>query len=285
MQPQRILVVGCGLIGTSMARAIQDKDPDVLVDGVEVSHRHRELARETGAYRHVYASFPDETYDLAILAVPIQTACAVLAQAVRQASIVMDVCSVKAPICQLAKEQGLSLRFAPSHPMAGNSGQGPVSSDDSLFQGQPWILIEDWPACKTLAPWIASFDARLEWVKTAEQHDAAMAAVSHGIHLMSVTAMLASAVEADHSQAHNWSFLTGPGFRDVTRLSQSPHDFWVPTLMANRESIRRYLKAAKETIMELERCLEAGDSEALGRVLSTAKTAKDDWSTAPHPTL
>jgi prephenate dehydrogenase len=273
-------MIGCGLIGTSMALAIRGKNSDARVDGVEVSHRHLTLATDSGAYQQVYSSFPDNSYDLAVLAVPIQAACALLPEAASKATFVMDVCSVKTPICQLASELALSERFVPSHPMAGNSGQGPASADKSLFRDRPWILVEDWPACHALAPWIESFDSRIEWVESAEQHDAAMAAVSHGIHLMSVTAMLAAAFEADNSDATNWELLTGPGFRDVTRLSQSPHDFWVPTLMANKQSVGRYLKAARDTMMEIERCLEAEDNEALARVLKAAKSAKDAWTTA-----
>lgn len=278
--PQKVLIVGCGLIGTSMALAIRRVHPDTLVDGVETSRRHQQDAVSTRAFQHVYSSLPgpDMQYDLAILAIPVDNACLILGEVVLRATVVMDVCSVKKPICDRAQELSLDKVFAPTHPMAGNTGQGPTAAVDDLFVGQPWILLREYEQCSRLADWLGTLGARVEWVDDALEHDTAMAAVSHGIHLMSVTAMLASYSLQTSMNGSGWPRITGPGFRDITRLSQSPHEFWVQTLLQNRQAVCAYLTEAEETIQKMRAAIESGDIVGLSSVLQQAKARKDDWT-------
>ncbi len=278
VHPRRVLMIGCGLIGTSMALAITDHYPDTVVDGVDTSRRHRDLAVETKTFHQVFAELPNEQYDLAVLAIPVQAACALLVPASEHAALVMDVCSVKVPICDEALQAGLADTFVPTHPMAGTAGQGPMAGIRSLFEQQPWILLRDWDTSGLLTEWLAGLGAKIEWADSAAEHDAAMAAVSHGNHLMSVTAMLAADGGLRETGGQTWPGFTGPGFRDVTRLSASGHGFWVPTLMGNRESVLSYLERAQETLEALQRVLRQRDEQGLASILKQAKQAKDRWT-------
>ncbi|MCL6515546.1 prephenate dehydrogenase/arogenate dehydrogenase family protein [Alicyclobacillus sp.] len=287
--PESILVVGCGLIGTSFALALRRAVPGLVVHGVEASPQHRRQARETGAFTEVFAHLPSpEThpsgealppsgrYTLAVLAVPVDAACAMLSAVAPLAQRVTDVCSVKGPIVEAARRAGLGEVFAPTHPMAGTAASGPAHARADLFDGRTWIVLDGWPASSSVIPWLERTGARCVRLSGAEEHDRAMASVSHGIHLASLSAMLAYR-ETAGPRADAWGELAGPGFRDVTRLAASAPDFWVPTLMHNRWHVSAYLRTLAQVAGAFADILEQADEDGLHRRLSEARSARLAW--------
>ncbi|MCL6598941.1 MAG: prephenate dehydrogenase/arogenate dehydrogenase family protein [Alicyclobacillus macrosporangiidus] len=282
-RPATVLVVGCGLIGTSLALALHRARPGLVVHGVERSDVHRRQALATGAFAEVFPALPDlaETerggrYELAVLAVPVDAACALLPATARLADVVMDVCSVKRPLVEAAEAAGLKAVFAPTHPMAGTADSGPAHARADLFDGRTWIVLDGWPACDAVTPWLEGTGARRVRLPSANDHDAAMASVSHGVHLASLSAMLAYCRTAG-GRAGDWAMLAGPGFRDVTRLSRSGPDFWGPTLTANRDYVTVYLRALAEELNAFARALEEADGDALHQRLTEARMARLAW--------
>ncbi len=74
--PESVLVVGCGLIGTSLARAISSRLPDITITGVEIRPDYRATAEECGAFASIGADVPRASgFDLAVLATPVDVAC------------------------------------------------------------------------------------------------------------------------------------------------------------------------------------------------------------------
>jgi prephenate dehydrogenase len=282
-RPASVLVVGCGLMGTSLALALHRARPGLVVHGVERSEVHRAQALATGAFAEVFPALPepDEAerggrYELGILAVPVDAACALLPATARLADVVMDICSVKRPVVEAAEDAGLKAVFAPTHPMAGTADSGPAHARADLFEGRTWIVLDGWPACEAVAPWLERTGARMVHLPSADDHDAAMASVSHGVHLASLSAMLAYRRTAG-GRAGDWALLAGPGFRDVTRLSRSAPDFWVPTLTANRDHVTLYLRALAEELNAFARALDEADGDALHQRLTEARMARLAW--------
>lgn len=275
-RPQSILVIGCGLMGTSLALAIRQSDSSVILDGVEVNARNRELVLSKGVFRQVYDHLPGNTYDLAVLAVPVDVACELLPQVLAKANLVMDVCSVKQTICETAEQLGARNKFAPTHPMAGLATAGPEYATPELFQERPWLLIEGWPASLELLPVISSLGARVEFLETPAHHDEAMAIVSHAIHLVSLSAMLAY---GDARVLHEMSLarLTGPAFRDITRLSGSPSEFWLSTLLANTQPVVQQLDRIIHRLQAFQVALSSGNRTDLGELLDSARTLHEEW--------
>lgn len=280
----RILVVGCGLIGASFAKAIRSGTQNVVIHGVEKNASHREVLRHLDLFDCVYDKLPtpgcedvrDEyTYDWAILAVPVTTACDLLPEVARIAGYIADVCSVKETICQTAMRLGLTERFVPSHPMAGLATSGPSFADGRLFHEHPWILIAGWPSSDAFRRYILLTGARPVKLPSASEHDQLMAGVSHGIHLMSVGAMLGTKYTCGEEAVPH---ITGPGFRDITRLAASPEGFWVDTLLQNAEPVAQYIRSVKHVLAEIETALEKGDADTLSRILVAAREAKSEWS-------
>jgi prephenate dehydrogenase len=275
--PESVLVVGCGLIGTSLARAISSRLPDITITGVEIRPDYRGIAAECGAFASIDADVPRASrFDLAVLATPVDVACRQLPAVAAVADVVLDVCSVKRDICQVAERFNLRDAFAPTHPMAGLSTPGPTHATPDLFAGRTWITIAGWPACRRVYPLLETLGARVVELPTPDLHDAAMASVSHGIHLASLTALLASDALATDRQG-GWAELTGPAFRDVTRLAESPTQFWRSTLLANRDHVLSYISALQTVLGDIAAALTAADGDSIEQWLARAQSVYKKW--------
>lgn len=195
-----VLVVGTGLIGTSVALALREHGVTVkLADQDAGSVR---LARELGAGREWARD--DEPVDLAVIAVPPQYVAQWLLdlQKIDAARFYTDVASVKSlPLAQ-AVQLGCDLgTYVPGHPMAGRERSGPVAARADLFLGRPWaycpVQATDDDAVRTVLRLIEICAANPVLIGP-EEHDEAVALVSHGPHVAAsaVAARLAGASEA-----------------------------------------------------------------------------------------
>lgn len=275
---KRILIVGCGLLGTSLALALTGRKTKYVLYGADVNPEHIALASQTEAFRQVFdaKAIPDVHFDVVFLAVPVRAACTYLEWALGLGSVVVDICSVKTPICEAARKSEDWERFAPTHPMAGKAVEGPSGADASLFSGQPWLYIRGWPAVEHILPLISDTGAIPIGIDTAGLHDHAMAMVSHSIHLISLSAMNAYGRVARTSD-FPLAGLSGPAFRDITRLSSSPVGFWVETLMENRTEIIEHLDKVADAIMNFREALELQDEASLASLLEEAQKHHSDW--------
>jgi prephenate dehydrogenase len=273
---QSILIIGCGLIGTSIALGLKKVMPELRIDGVESFDANRQVADRTGVFGTIYADLPHHVYDLAVIATPVDVAKNMILEVSLHALTIMDVCSVKQAVCETADEHGLRDRFAPTHPMAGASESGPMHASADLFEQSIWLCVTGWPMCAVLAPMLEALGARVEYVDSPSAHDAAMAVVSHGIHVTSVAAMLTYHHLQRDGQGE-WNRWTGPGFRDVTRLSAAGSAFWASTLMENRLHVIDYLSALRGQLDLFQQALEEHDDDALIELLQSSRSAQRRW--------
>jgi|GEM_PF-1865917 len=284
--PQSVLLVGCGLIGVSMVKALTAVLPDVLVDGVEPHEEHRGTAAKTGCFRRIEMDLSQvnrvgQTYDLVVLAVPVDVACDLLPQAGTLGEVVMDVCSVKTDICARAEELGLRRRFFPSHPMAGIASEGPSEATADLFKGRPWLGIAHWTVPFPVVELIAQLGSVWIALETAALHDGLMAVVSHSTHVVSLATMLAFREAVNHWEpplsSTSAAMVCGPAFADVTRLAKSPPGFWTRTLLANRQTTVEHLRRTVGELQDFIDILETRDAVRLRRKLDSARNAHGRW--------
>jgi prephenate dehydrogenase len=238
------VVVGAGLIGTSIALALRERGVKVwLADQDPASAR---LAADIGAGIAVgedYADLPGPA-DLAVLAVPPAAAGQALAaaQATGAARWYTDVASVKGSVLARARELGCDLAsFVPGHPLSGRERSGPAAARADLFLGRPWVLC---PGPQTAPEAIAAVTAlvrccRAQVVRlTAAEHDRYVALVSHAPHVVAA-AMAARLAGADEPAL----MLSGQGIRDVTRIAAGDTRMWAQILAANAGPVAEVLAA------------------------------------------
>ncbi len=241
-RPLDVAIVGLGLMGGSLARALSARGLRVLgIDRPAVLRQAQAAGAIAAAASDVEAA---RDARLVVLAAPPRTnvsALRRLARGMDERTVITDLGSVKGPICRVARELGLDA-FVGGHPMAGRERSGFAASDPQLFEGHPWILTPDGARPQAVAAvrrLARAVGARLRTM-TPGEHDRAVAFLSHVPQL--VAWAIAGAAQADRVSSRRLS-LAGPGFRDMPRLARRPRPLRREILAENREEVARALAA------------------------------------------
>ena len=269
----RIAVIGLGLMGGSIARALH-------VRGVRVLGHDRDGTQLDAAMREgvVHEALDSGLAGLAsaevvVLALPVDETLALLPRLttrVDAARLIMDLASTKASIVAAAESAGLGPRYAGAHPLTGSHRSGWGASRASLFEDARVFLC---PAPSTTAATMQlaeSFWRELRAgvdVLDAAVHDDEMAWRSHLPHLLS------SALAVTLRDAGVRRSALGPGGRDMTRLAGGSPTMWSPIVDDNAAAIAAALGACEARLREFREALGAGDSAATRRFLQ----AGVDW--------
>lgn len=252
----RVLIVGTGLIGTSIALALRAKGNEVLLH--DRSAEHLDSAVHLGAGRRVS---PDDVPDLVVVAVPpaqIRSVISGIAQTYVDATFT-DVCSVKTqPVADIETIAAIRGRFVGGHPMAGRETSGPLGARADLFVDRPWILTptpDVHPDRVARVRELAETCGAVVTTMTAGEHDRAVALTSHTPQLLAslMAGLIAKAPAADIQ-------LSGQGLRDLTRIAGSSPELWDDILSANAAEVEPVLEAFGERLESVRNALRAGAS-------------------------
>ena len=257
--PADVHVVGAGLIGASIGLALHGAD--VLLSDTSSERVATAVAR--GAGRPWDGREPA---DLVVAAVPPQHTAAVLARLQRLglASTMTHVASVQSHVQADLQSAGCDMaRVCGGHPLAGREQSGPEAALAELFHGRPWVLC---PAAETSAEALevvrslAVSCGAEPVVMTADEHDRAVALVSH------LPQVAASAVAARLLAGGGGSpGLAGPGLQDTTRIAGSDPAMWVQVLRGNAPYVAPLVRALAADLTALAAALEdvaAGGSDS-----------------------
>ncbi|MGJ9412230.1 prephenate dehydrogenase [Aeromicrobium sp. CF4.19] len=257
------LVVGCGLIGTSIALALQEQGIRVHLSDADPEHVRVAVARGAGL------SEPVADPALVVVAVPPAITSSVVQAALQDwpGAVVTDVASVKADLLAAVQAGPHAERYVGSHPMAGSERSGPAAASGQLFEGRPWVLVPTTVATDAAVRLVEEVAVMLGAVPVtmdARDHDAAVALVSH---VPQVMATLAAARLCAAPSAH--LALAGQGLRDVTRIAGSDPHLWREILSGNATAVRDVLASVR---VDLDHVIDAlGSSDDLAGVLEAGR--------------
>lgn len=271
---ERIAVIGLGLLGGSVAAAVQRRGVATKVAGASRSSDARNFALRRQWVDEVGSAAEAATgADLVVLATPVFAMADVLrelAPALRSAAIVTDVGSVKAQLAEtLPGLLPTGVYYVGSHPMAGSHERGIEYARADLFEDSPCIVTESGQpeAQQRVCAFWRALGARVV-MRDPAAHDEQVAWTSHTPHVLAFgfAAALARAPEGAGD-------LTGGGFRDFTRIAESNPELWGDILTANRKALGAPLAAVGEALRELGQAIEANDPESVERWISGARDA------------
>ncbi len=268
--PASAVVIGTGLIGTSVALALRERGLVVwLADKDPASAR---LAAELGAGRLLPDAGPDGgPADVAVLAVPPPVVADELRSAQRRAlaRCYTDVASVKQLPLAAARKLGCDLAsYVPGHPLSGRERSGPAAARADLFLGRPWVICalpENSEEAVSLAIALSLACGAQPVKLSPAEHDEWVALVSHAPHLVAV-AMAARLEDAPASALA----LAGQGLRDVTRIAAGDAGMWAQILAANAGPASIVLR---DVAAELVRAADALEGVAAGAELAGGQLA------------
>jgi len=267
--PVTAVVIGTGLIGTSVALALRARGVAVwLADQDDDALR---LAVSLGAGEPLPpGGVPGGPAGVAVLAVP-PTAVAAQLRAAQQRGLARcytDVASVKELPLAAARALGCDMAsYVPGHPLSGRERSGPAAARADLFTGRPWVLCPQPANAEAdiqLVTGLAAACGAVPVSVPAAEHDRWVALVSHAPH--AVAAAMAARLEDAPAGA---LALAGQGLRDVTRIAASGTGMWVQILAANARPASAVLRlVAADLVLAADAMdsLAAGDDGAAKQV-------------------
>ncbi|GAA1393301.1 prephenate dehydrogenase [Luteococcus peritonei] len=262
-----VVVIGAGLVGTSIGLALRTSGEQVHL--VDRSASHAVVAAGLGA-GVVDRAEPDEVRLVVVATPPDAIARTVLESLHRyRSAVVTDVGSVKGRILDELRASGADLsRYVGGHPMAGSQHAGPLTAVAELFVDRTWVVSagpDNQPDDVARVRRMAELCGAQVVAMPAEQHDEAVAQVSHLPQLMStLTAGHLRQVPGDHLR------LAGQGIRDVTRIAASDPQLWRQIISANAEAIRHELEGVRADLDELFAVLD--DPQALEEFMARGRS-------------
>jgi prephenate dehydrogenase len=252
-----VLVIGTGLVGTSVGHALAQAGQQVHLHDARTAHA--QVAAGLGAGT-MDPPVPSQV-GLVVAAVPPRALPQVIANALTTYpnAAVTDVGSVKAGVLHQLWNTVEDLgRYVGSHPMAGSQLSGPLTARADLFRGRTWVVTphrRSNPAAVAAVEEMIAFTGADPVRMDVDVHDAAVARVSHLPHLMSVlTAQRLNDTPPEQLR------LAGQGLRDVTRIAGSSPALWHEILAANAAALLPELHAVADQLSDLISSIETDQS-------------------------
>jgi cyclohexadieny/prephenate dehydrogenase len=266
----RISIIGLGLLGSSIARAVRAHMPNVVLTGFDADPETRETARALGLVDDVSdtpgAAVTDA--DLVILCVPVgamgEVAASIAADLPADA-LISDVGSSKANVLAALTSALPNHIVIPAHPVAGTERSGPEAGFASLFHNRWCILTPPEASDPARVAQLQAFWERLGAnveVMGAEHHDLILAITSHLPHLIAYTIVGTASDLESVTQSEVIKYSAG-GFRDFTRIAASDPTMWRDVFLTNKDAVLEMLQRFSEDLTALQRAIRWGDGDTL----------------------
>ncbi len=268
LQDVRIVIVGAGLMGGSLAKALGAQAKCLVAVDRDLATRDR-IVQQGVAYEAV-ADLTDLTLDsddLVILCTPVRFILETIEQLPQIAPngcMVMDIGSTKWDICRAMNGLPGWFQAIGGHPMCGKETSGFGVSSAELYQNQTWIItptVRTTPHLREIADEIVSIIGSNPIVMPPKDHDRVVALTSHLPYLIASTLMQQATNAADATDVL-WN-VSASGFRDTSRLSGSNPTMMRDILLTNRQAVVQQLLRFQRELASVVELVNDEDPDAL----------------------
>ena len=282
---KQLTVIGVGLIGGSLARALQDAGCVDVIVGCGQDKNHLQQAIDLGVINK-YETDPAKAVvgsEMVVVAVPVGAMKSIFEAILPKLdanAIVTDVGSTKASVVEamIAANGVMPPNFVPGHPIAGTEKTGVAASFPGMFHHRRVVLT---PVDGTDASAVKR--VQLMWEATGaivsamepKHHDDVLAATSHLPHLLAFS--LVDTLAALDEKVEIFKYAAG-GFRDFTRIASSDPKMWHDICVNNREALLKILTRFQNDLENLGKAIAQNDSEYIMEVFRRAKESRDQFS-------
>lgn len=279
---ERVALIGIGLIGSSLARAIKRGRLARTLVAYDRSAEVRARVKALKLVDHIAADAgaAAEGADLVVICAPMRsfkTIGRAIDKHVKPGAIVSDVGSVKrSALADLRATIPAHAHVIPAHPVAGTENSGPDAGFADLFKGRWCILTPAKGTPKAAVAKLAALWKRCGMkiaVMDAEHHDRVLAITSHVPHLIAYTIVNTVADLETHMKGEVITFAAS-GFRDFTRVAASDPVMWRDVFLTNRDAVLEMLGRLYEDIALLQKAIRNGDGGTLQRVFTRSRAIR-----------
>ncbi len=278
----KITIVGVGLIGGSLAKALKEKNLAKIVFGYGRDRSRLEEAKKSNIIDD-YSTQIEEAVnhaDIIVIATPVGTFRNIFSEVkplIVDDVIISDVGSTKTNIVDIAKEilGDKSQCFVPAHPIAGKEKSGFEASDGNLYIGKKVIItpIEDnsSESIQVIESMWKNVGAEVDFM-SPQSHDDLLGMTSHLPHMLAF-----SLVNYLVDQNPSASISAGGGFKDFSRIASGDAVMWRDICLQNKDKIITHLRGYQSTVEELIDAIDQEESDKLELLFATAKKTRDSW--------
>ena len=281
---ERLCVIGVGLIGGSLARALRDAGACQEVVGAGRNPANLQTAVDLGVIDRYETDLARAVAgaDMVLVAVPLGAMAAVF-RAIRghlaPHAVLTDAGSAKGSVIEAVKQvfDGVPAAFVPGHPIAGTEQSGVEASFAGLYRNRRVILtpLPDTDAHATdrvRDMWEAAGADVVEMDPV--HHDAVLAATSHLPHVLAFTLVESLVRMGDEGEVFEYA---AGGFRDFTRIAASDPVMWRDICLANGDAIQLMIEHFMTDLQELTGAIQNRDGQRMLDIFTSAKAARDRY--------
>ena len=281
---KKICIIGCGLIGSSLARAIKKYN---LSEKIVSSNRSDTVNKRVLELKMVNDSSSDtqkmaKDSDLIIIATPLSSYENVILKiknSLKSGTILTDVGSVKERVISLVEKAiPKDVSWIPSHPIAGTEESGPESGFSELFKNRWCILTPSKKAKEKDINILKSFWKKIGSkvdIMDAKQHDYILSITSHIPHLVAYNIVSTSINIQEKKQSAIIKYSAG-GLRDFTRIAASNPIMWRDIFIQNKKNTSKEIKKFIVNLEDLKNAIENEDGKKLEEIfIKTKKIRKE----------
>jgi prephenate dehydrogenase len=278
----KITIIGVGLIGGSLAKAIKENNLAKVVFGFGRDLNRLEEAQKANVIDQFSTNLKDaiNNSDIVIIATPVGSFQEILSEIkpfLTSKIVISDVGSTKTNIASIVSQTlgDYSNYFIPAHPIAGKEKSGFEASEANLFNNRKVIITP----LETSNPNSISLIQKM-WEGTGadvdfmspESHDELLGMTSHLPHMLAF-----SLVNYLISKNPSASIYAAGGFKDFSRIASGDAVMWRDICIQNKDQIISHIKGYQKTLNSLVDAIENENSDELDLLFTSAKKTRDSW--------
>ncbi|MCF8716046.1 prephenate dehydrogenase [Joostella atrarenae] len=274
-----VLIIGLGLIGGSMALDIKANNKDAKIIGYDANDAHMEEALALGFIDEKGVFEDVAKADVVIVSIPVNAAIEVLPKVldiVKEDTLVFDVGSTKANICNTLENHPNRRNFLAAHPIAGTEFSGPKAAIRELYKDKTNIVCEvEKTAFKLQERAFKIFNdlgMRIRYMEP-KAHDRHIAYVSHLSHISSF--MLGKTVIDKEKNERDIFDMAGSGFESTVRLAKSSPAMWSPIFEHNKENVIETLEEYIANLQKFKKLMQEDDFDAIYQEMAETNRIKE----------
>jgi len=274
---KKVTIIGLGLIGGSIARALHERMGIKNITAVSKDIKEIDAALRDGTIADGFCELNERALDADIIFIctPVKHTCEyldVLSGKIKAGCIVTDVSSTKSEIIRHVNSMKNPPCFIGGHPMAGGEKTGYSSGFSHLFENAYYILTPcvstSEAATETMKQVISGIGA-IPIIMDADRHDKIVGNISHLPHI--IASALVNTIRKLDENDGMMQVLAAGGFKDITRIASSSPEIWESIVMSNRANILAALDEYINTLIESKNYIEKNDKEKIFDFFSFAR--------------
>ena len=281
---QKVCIIGCGLIGSSIARAIKKYN---LSNNI-VSSNRSEITNKTVIKLNIVNDSSSDTQkmvkesDLVIIATPLSNYKEIILKiksVLKKGAILTDVGSVKGKVIYLVEKNiPKNVSWISSHPIAGTEESGPESGFADLFKNRWCILTPSKKSkskdVKLLEKFWQKLGSKVD-VMNVKQHDYILSITSHMPHLIAYN-IVNTTLKIKKKKDRNIVKYSAGGLRDFTRIAASNPIMWRDIFIQNRENTSKMIDKFIENLKDLKKAIKSKNEKKLEKIFTETKKIRKE---------